>query len=72
MGLQIGVLASAQKDEVSEFSQNEKQRWHGQGKHDNVPLALRSLTVPHSFSQACSLGRKDNHCGFVPVDDGFE
>ena len=52
MGLQIGVLASAPQDEASEFSQNEKQRWHGQGEHDNVPLALRSLMVPHSVSQA--------------------
>jgi hypothetical protein len=52
MELQIGVLASAPKDEASEFSQNENQRWHSQGKHDNVPLALRSLTAPHSFSQA--------------------
>jgi len=52
MGLQIGVLASAPQDEANEFSQNGKQRWHGQGKHDDVPLTLRSLAVPHSFSQA--------------------
>ena len=52
MGLWIGVLASALQDEANEFFQSEKQRWHGQGKHDNVPLALRSLTVAHSFSQA--------------------
>jgi hypothetical protein len=52
MGLQIGVLASAPQDEASELSQNEKQRWQSQGKHDNVPSALRSITVPHSFPQA--------------------
>ena len=51
-GLWIGVLASALQDEANEFFQSEKQRWHGQGKHDNVPLALRSLTVAHGFSQA--------------------
>jgi hypothetical protein len=51
MGLQIGVLASAPQGEGSELFQSEKQRWHGQGKPDNVPLALRSLTVAHGFSQ---------------------
>ena len=52
MGLQIGVLASAPKDEASEFSQNANLRYPDQGKHDNVPSALRSLTVSHSFPQA--------------------
>jgi hypothetical protein len=51
---------------------NGKQRQHGRGEHDSVPLSLRSLTVNRNCFHAQSSRGKDNHFGLVSVEDGFE